>query len=189
MSCHRIPALVSRALFRTSRMTSSLPRTSRSKQNRVTRTLQGPIRQYRCPFRSGDVSPVPAMNAGARRSSAMASNRAHTALYTVTVSEFLFGLSNFLPLTLPTIQSVHMTSLPTEGGTLLLNTSRHSRTSWHARRQPCVNSSRTSTSMTRAWIPPSNRSSRIENDNDYKLRRLDKKMPRRQSNRQPRSCP
>lgn len=189
MSCHRIPALVSQALFRTTRMTSSLPRTSRSKQNRVTRTLQGPIRQFRCPFRSGDVSHVPVMNAGARRSSAMASSHAHTALYTATVSEFRFGLSSFPPLTLPTIQSVHMTSLPTEGGTLLLSTSRPSRTSWHARRQPCASSSRTSTSMTRAWIPPSNRSSRTENDKDYKLRRLDKKMPRRRSNRQPKSCP
>lgn len=176
---------MSRALLRTTRMTSSPPRTSRSRQNRVTRTLQGPINKYRCPFRNGDVSHAPVMNAGARRSSAMASSHAHTALYTATVSEFLFGLSSFPPLTLPTTQSARMTSLPTEGGTLLLSTSRPSRTSWHAPRQPCANSSRTSTSMTRAWIPPSNRNSRVENDKGCKLRRPDKKMPRRLSNRLP----
>lgn len=177
---------MSRAPFRTTRMTSSPPRTSRSRQNRVTRTLQGPINQHRCPFRNGDVSHVPVMNAGARKSSAMASSHAHTALCTATVSEFLFGLSGFPPLTLPTTQSARMTSLPIEGGTLLPSTSRPSRTSWHAPRQPCASSSRTSTSMTRAWIPPFNRSSRTENDKDCKLRRPDKKMPRRLNNRLPR---
>lgn len=186
MSCHRIPALVSRALCRTTKMTSSLPRTSRSKQNRVTRTPQDPIRQYKCPFRNVDVSHVPVMNAGARRSSAMASSHAPTVLYTAMVSEFLFGLSSFPSLTLPTIQSVRMTSLPIEGEILPLSTSRRSRTSWHAPRQPCANSSRTSTSMTRAWTRPSNRSSRTENDKGFKLRRPDKKMLRRPSNRQPR---
>lgn len=185
MSCHRIPALVSRALCRTTRMTSSLPRTPRSKQNRVTRTPQGPIRQYKCPFRNVAVSHVPVMNAGAKRSSAMASSHAPTALYTAMVSEFLFGLLSFPSLTLPTIQSVRMTSPPIEGETLPLSTSRRSRTSWHAPRQPCASSSRTSTSMTRAWIQPYNRSSRTENDKDCKLRRPDKKTPRRPSNRQP----
>ena len=113
-------------------------------RRRVWRACESCRSAYSYPWCTSWINPLSPSTDG-RRSSAMASNRAHTALYTATVSEFLFVLSRSPPLTFPTIQSVRMTSLPIEGGTLLLSTLRPSRTSWRAQRQPCASLSRTST--------------------------------------------